>query len=96
MTTTQESGRHVTPERIRADGANVERAGFRLVYECPLAFLEEDPRDGDCPTMNWRAAPGEEIEDRLLVESGFLERLCDQADGDQRHTENWRKVLRSL
>ena len=44
MTTTQESGRHVTPERIRADGANVERAGFRLVYERMLVELEAEYR----------------------------------------------------
>ena len=42
MTTTQESGRHVTPERIRADGAKMVRAGFRLVYERPLAELESE------------------------------------------------------
>ena len=44
MTTTLESGRHVTPERIRADGANVERDGFRLMYECPLAATDEERR----------------------------------------------------
>ena len=54
MTTTQESGRHVTPERNRADGALVARAGFRLMYECPLAELEEpeEPED-DCPRLRW-------------------------------------------
>ena len=44
MTTTQESGRHVTPERIRADGANVERAGFRLVYRRPIEQLRIQDR----------------------------------------------------
>ena len=39
MTTTLESGRLVTSERIRADGEAMVRAGFRLVYERPLAEL---------------------------------------------------------
>ena len=42
MTTSLETGAHVTPERIRAGGAAMERAGFRLAYECPLEELEED------------------------------------------------------
>ena len=44
MITTLESGRHVTPERIRADGEAMERAGFRLVYECPLQASDEERR----------------------------------------------------
>ena len=60
MTNTQEPGAHVTPERIRADGTKMERAGFRLMYECPLAFLAEDPRERDWPPATWRAAPGEQ------------------------------------
>jgi len=44
MTTTQESGRHVTPERIRADGEALERAGFRLVYECPIGATDVERR----------------------------------------------------
>jgi len=111
VTTTQETGAHVTPERIRADAGWVERAGFALVYECPLAFLSEDPRDADCPTMIWRSydigpwhifeagcmpEESEELEDRLLVESGFLEWLCDQIGDDQKPTENWREELRTL
>ena len=48
MTTTLESGRHVTPERIRKGAEVMERAGFRLRYETPLAELqgaEEEPPD---------------------------------------------------
>ena len=42
MTTTVETGRHVTPERIRADAAMMERSGFELAYECPLWLIELD------------------------------------------------------
>ena len=48
MTTTQDPGSHVTPERICAGGEAMERAGFRLVYECPLAELEDD-----YPRLRW-------------------------------------------
>ena len=40
MTTTLETGRHVTPGRIKADAAMMERAGFGLRYECPLLSLD--------------------------------------------------------
>ena len=50
MTTTLETGRHVTPERIRADAAMMEREGFELVYECPLPDLK---LVGDLRRMGW-------------------------------------------
>ena len=51
----RENGRNYsTPKRIHKDAEAMERAGFRLVYECPLAELEEpeEPED-DCPRLRW-------------------------------------------
>ena len=39
VTTTEETGRHVTPERIRADVVMMEREGFELAYECPMSRI---------------------------------------------------------
>lgn len=47
MTFTEETGALVTSERIRKGAAAMERAGFRLAHERPLAELKED-----CP--HWR------------------------------------------
>ena len=70
MTTTLESGRHVTPERIRADGANVERAGFVLVYECPLEELEEDyPR---ARWLRWTYMPLDGFSESIPGEDGRM------------------------
>jgi len=48
MTCTEEIGAHVTRERVRKGAAAMERAGFRLVYECPLAASDAERR-------RWRA-----------------------------------------
>ena len=58
MTTTQESGRHVTAEHIRADGEAMERAGFRLMYECPLAATDEERRARHALWDGWAWACG--------------------------------------
>jgi len=54
VTTTQETGAHVTLDRIRKGAAAMERAGFRLVYECPLGELEDS-----CPPWlpGWSRRP---------------------------------------
>lgn len=39
MTATTETGRHVTPERIRRGRELMEDDGFDLEYECPLELL---------------------------------------------------------
>jgi len=48
VTSTDAPGRYITPERIRKGAAAMERAGFRLVYECPLAASDAERR-------RWRA-----------------------------------------
>ena len=40
VTTTEETGRHVTPERIRRGAEAMERDGFGLAFECPLLALD--------------------------------------------------------
>ena len=39
MTYTEETGRHVTPGRVRCGAELVEADGFDLEYECPLELL---------------------------------------------------------
>jgi len=44
VTFTEETGVRIMPERIRKGAEAMERAGFVLQYECPLAASEEERR----------------------------------------------------
>ena len=74
MTDTEESGRYVTPERIRADGEAMEAQHFILRYECSLLGLRaHDDEDDDEVTPHYGAWRGFESRardvDRLVYES---------------------------
>ena len=65
MTDTEETGAHVTPERIRKDAARLEAQHFILRYECSLLGLRaHDDEDDDEVTPHYGAWRGFESRSR--------------------------------